>query len=683
MKVHIIKAPAGLGKTSRVVESLRTAAFHKAEIYLPTHALATEISAALGTGANPVSNVVTQGRSREVTPGQFMCKKHVQAAELSSKGWPVTPLLCERSEKGAGRVLCEHHHDCPYIKQFYQGERVRIYTHASLSRPRGVLEGEAPDLAIIDESFWSSCISVSPIGLANLFDTAMAQKLDATGQTTSVLKLVGEAVQRGLPLLKHLRKSNAETVIKAAVAEIRGANGGLAIRPTQGPQDQKAATDRLPRRKEILSLLEALENEIKVDRDESHSVTWVPDRQLIHVCYRHPITRFDKDAKVLILDANADQTIIGQWFPGVTFVDIPASRNAFVIQCNDSRVSTTSLVPERNADPVSAERAEGRLRDLEVLIAREAPDDRRVLVVGPQAVMGNPAQKQDSLISVGPNVVLAHFGGIRGLDLYKSFDTVIVIGRNEPPVKSVEAQARAIYFDHKDALLFADDWVAQERGYRLRNTDEALGIEVPVHPDPLIQGVVEQIRESETTQAIDRLRHVHSPTKKRVFIVSSNPVNIEVDVLIGWQDMIHGSRLIQALNELDHGVLPLVPDWLAERFPALWRSPAAAREDIRKARQTGGLFNNISINNSTSLDYDFWVAGQKRPSRACSLFPMYPTQTELTKLLGAAITIREGKDLDANPKWVGAFGKGVMLPFRSWGFASCGDPTRAEVQIAA
>ena len=43
MKVKIIKAPAGLGKTSMVLKQLRTATYGTAEIYVPTHKLAEEV----------------------------------------------------------------------------------------------------------------------------------------------------------------------------------------------------------------------------------------------------------------------------------------------------------------------------------------------------------------------------------------------------------------------------------------------------------------------------------------------------------------------------------------------------------------------------------------------------------------------------------------------------------------
>ena len=610
MKVKIIKAPAGLGKTSMVLKQLRTATYGTAEIYVPTHKLAEEISALLSSGTAPVSNVVIRGRGHEPVAGEPMCKKHLQAAELSRKGWPVTPLLCVRSAQGWGTMQCAHYDTCPYIAQFSKTAKVLIYTHASLPLNRGVLESKAPDIAIIDESFWATCTSLCEIPLSDLFKSPTCDGMRDSHCTAKVLELIGTAVQTGKPLLEVLRESGGAALIEKAIGEVDAPVTVIPIRPSDSTSAQiKAAGSVIPR-KEVLCLLRALQAEIKVSRPESHCVMWVPTKQLIQVCYRQPITRFDTNTKALILDANADPGIIAQWFPGAEFVSIPADRNVFVIQCKDSRVSTISLAPHPQSTPDFVGRAKKRLGELDKLIAREAGGGRKVLVVGPQAVTGNPAQKIDPLLKAPADVVFAHFGGIRGLDQYKDFDTVIIVGRNEPALKAAEASARAIYFDAVDPLEWADDWSGEVRGYRLRDRGKSVGIEVPVHPDRRVQGVVDQIRESETTQAIDRLRHVHSSVTKRVFIMSSIPVDIEVDLLLGWYDIVYGPRLVQALERLD-GVLPLDPNWLAEKFPDLWKSPEAARASVREVKQTGETVNNISIYKTTSLFHDYWLGGQR------------------------------------------------------------------------
>jgi hypothetical protein len=56
-------------------------------------------------------------------------------------------------------------------------------------------------------------------------------------------------------------------------------------------------------------------------------------------------------------------------------------------------------------------------------------------------------------------------------------------------------------------------------------------VNVSVHPDPRVQAVVEQGREAEMVQAIDRLRLIHNEKRKTVFILCNIPLDLPVDEL--------------------------------------------------------------------------------------------------------------------------------------------------------
>lgn len=189
---------------------------------------------------------------------------------------------------------------------------------------------------------------------------------------------------------------------------------------------------------------------------------------------------------------------------------------------------------------------------------------------------GNPRKDVLSAITVPANVDLAHFNAIRGMDRWKNVDAIVVIGRNQPPLEEVEAITRSVFLTDDTALQFADDWTTEERGYRMRDEKARIGVDVVAHPDTRVQSVLEQLREHESQQAIDRLRLVHAEKPKRVYIVCNVPLDIEVDHLVSLDEMMNGgSRIEQAWNQLD-GVMPMKPDWLATRFPDLWKSSDAA-----------------------------------------------------------------------------------------------------------
>jgi hypothetical protein len=102
---------------------------------------------------------------------------------------------------------------------------------------------------------------------------------------------------------------------------------------------------------------------------------------------------------------------------------------------------------------------------------------------------------------------------------------------------------------------------------------------VAVHPDHRAQTLLEQIRERESVQAIDRLRLVHRSRPARVIILSNLVLDITVDRLVTWNEIIP-SRIEQALA--CRKAIPLSPAELARCFPDLWRSEGAARNEIRR-----------------------------------------------------------------------------------------------------
>ena len=146
----------------------------------------------------------------------------------------------------------------------------------------------------------------------------------------------------------------------------------------------------------------------------------------------------------------------------------------------------------------------------------------------------------------------------------------------------------------------------------MRDKKERIGVDVVVHPDQRVQAVHEQLREHESQQAIDRLRLVHGERPKRVYLSSNIPLDIDVDRIVNWNEMVHGGdRIEQAWNQLE-GVLPMAPDLLATKFPALWASRDAAKADARRWRKKGRFTNIFSIGNMTLFRHEYRAAKSKQ-----------------------------------------------------------------------
>jgi hypothetical protein len=178
-------------------------------------------------------------------------------------------------------------------------------------------------------------------------------------------------------------------------------------------------------------------------------------------------------------------------------------------------------------------------------------------------------------LTVPAGCAVEWFGNIRGIDRYKNFDTVIIAGRQQLPVDAVEARARALFADDPEPLNLTGELVEQDRGYRLRDGGHVCA-RVWVHLDPRVQAMIEQVRERETAQAIDRLRLIHRNRPARVIVLSNLVLDLTVDRLVTWREIIP-SRLEQAAAR--GPAVPLSASELARCFPDLWPTVKTARRE--------------------------------------------------------------------------------------------------------
>lgn len=167
---------------------------------------------------------------------------------------------------------------------------------------------------------------------------------------------------------------------------------------------------------------------------------------------------------------------------------------------------------------------------------------------------------------------------------------MIILGRDEPSVEDAEQRAMAIWYDTKEPIdrILPDggrlNYPKEVRAYTSRDKGERLK-RVSVHPDPRVQAIVEQVREAEMLQAIDRLRLVHSERRKTVYILCNIPLDIPVDEPVTWKQLIGDRRLVDALAECDKrgwDVLPLAAKELPRLFPDFWTSAKAAERWLAK-----------------------------------------------------------------------------------------------------
>ena len=169
----------------------------------------------------------------------------------------------------------------------------------------------------------------------------------------------------------------------------------------------------------------------------------------------------------------------------------------------------------------------------------------------------------------------------------------------EPNVNALERQASGLWWDAEKPIsavppndkgqFFFEKLpkAIQHKGYSPHV------IPTSCHPDPRAQVLLEQIREAETTQAIDRLRLVHKPKgprSPRVFILSNIPVDIEVDQLFRWEQY----QLIQQLVDESDGYIPLNKSHLMSHAKSI-RTTSVAGNRIKEIKDNWNWYQSTGL----------------------------------------------------------------------------------------
>lgn len=232
--VHVIKAPAGLGKTEAVLNRLTGQDWMgKRVLYLvPTIQLADELhekcrdkglaSRVIRGRSQPLSTADMEQNRRmgenhphiqiynEFTDEQKktgkndqdgkairwepaidrMCSKWELAESMATNNINVSTTLCERkteiTDENGNKVVerCPFFETCPYqIQKRNRDGGILIGAHQYLSFSMEMISYKNIDLLIIDESFWPSLVRKSVIRADRLLDVKRIKTRDISGRT--------------------------------------------------------------------------------------------------------------------------------------------------------------------------------------------------------------------------------------------------------------------------------------------------------------------------------------------------------------------------------------------------------------------------------------------------------------------------------------------------------------------
>ncbi|WP_435137733.1 hypothetical protein [Pseudopelagicola sp. nBUS_19] len=580
---YVVKITMGSGKTTQTIQYLKSFLGSQSnklvEIYVPRHDIANEyenkLSIAPAVNAEVIHVYPRTGGQIDPQTGkpQFepLCSRSEYVRSLEEAGHSVFQSACQSGESGT----CEHFNTCEYLKQFRQqampmapahnGNIIRIYQHAQLGLPRNWLEDEqSPDLIVVDESFLPSLLDTS--------QSVSAEDLRAHLKAPDALgigNLVVDALRDSTPVLRALR---AAGVVRSDLDRIQID----ALNLSQGFDGNRSSPKALQNNKKyrkVSNVIRILSDEWgTTGRDQVERLTYDPKKRDVGICSLKTI-RIPKNVPLLILDATADEGLIEKVVGPVNFKQIDIEQRAVVTQVYDHTGSNTWW----NDHPE-------RVNELVAVLNEWVNYGETPLCVSHKKLA-------DTLLKHGElndQVKVLNFGGVRGSNAAENCSVTFITGRNQLPPTAVDQKARALFWEEEIELKHDDqdgDLPKELRGYLLseRYKSQQAGVQVRAFSDPRIERLHAQEREAETIQAIARLRLVHSKTMKRVFLLGNLPIEMPVDRLVTFDELMPDGLERELLDKRN---LPITALGIVRMRPDITELVNTAKQKLRRSSVT-------------------------------------------------------------------------------------------------
>ena len=587
-----VKVAAGAGKSHQTAKHVAAmGAIAVVHVYQPTLAMAEQF-------AELVPNaVVVRGR---LAPD--MCKLPELVEAVARTGLPIQPNVCD---DGKGR-RCQFFDNCRYQKQraelMHADAGIFVMSHEYLtSRPPVA----APNVVVVDESHWQKLVGCAEFGPSLLTGTLPGERVRealarrATLMARRTLSQIKAALVSGNPILEALRArgvnpsrlekldSYLQTVQRTeAVSTCPGGDPEVSIRALRDRKESEVW--------KLQRLVTALSREIDIDRPHANAVQVITkavtvdgrreSQERIIVNYLKPLLIRD-DVPVLLLDASADLEINRRiWGEGLAEISVDIERNAEIVQVRSktySRQSITGLGTDDQPVNATATADSERLRKEVAAFIGSLPGRVGLFC----------SKRVEALLKpmVPADVTSGHFGDLRGRNDFEKCDAAVVIGREQPSTGDVEALARSIFATDLVPISSTLQYLKERRGRRMQ--DGTVEQEkVDVHPDPRCQAILEQIREREIEQAIDRLRLIHNNESKRIYLLTDIVCDLTVRRTIRHANLMRADDRIEQLAA--GGVVPLSHKELARCFPKLWPTAEKARWWLQGGQAKGCAISN-------------------------------------------------------------------------------------------
>jgi len=628
-----IKATAGLGKTTQIIKKLISySALNHGDVhyYVPSHRLSEELVVSLtdeldfeASEESIFSRVsIVAGRGQKGEDGLPLCQKSEVTDKAAKAGLNVEKNFCKNKDN-----VCEFYNNCAYQKQFESEgieleklqqqwseklpselfNAVTVMTHANLflQTTKRLIK---PSLIVVDESFYQSALNEVKVNSIELYK----------GKNPISNVILGHLIKEETGLLSKLREldySSSDLMKEADSIEgdYQDDEKSPPLSPSLNSSKQSSLVDDTLIKKRASLILRAIAQEMAIsNRDECHGVSYDHNNDLVVIHERKELTIPD-DVPTVFIDADAQELIIDKLRKEVRFEKIDVKRLATFHQATDLTFSKNLLLNSNGkTDKIQCE-----IKAFIRLIAKDGP----TLVVCSKSIRAELVGEDKRLMeqeSQLEGATVIHFGNLRGLNEYSDYQNVIILGREQPPAVAIENNARSLFWDDNESirlLSYKGKYKPFENEDRLiyLKEDSNHKVSVQFHPDKRVQLLLEQIRESESLQSMDRLRLLrpHKYGQRNVYLFSSVPLEIPIDNLFSWTQL---QKLVDLLNEAK-GIIPLNPKHLMEKCPKTATSKATAERLIKELKDLNPLIN-IYIREMRLFSISYRITNKGKYSKA-------------------------------------------------------------------
>jgi len=446
------------------------------------------------------------------------CRKLPEAIVLAQKGYSVKDALCQRR--------CPHVQQCSYLKQFAQ--EGHFFASTPLLKATGWWE-QAGAL-VLDEFDPASLIQHVHLSAADLalmsrshgqkpaIQTMLrwiAQTLASTTDRTLggmlfIEELARQAALDGADLATCLRTALEELPTDEELNRLVGLPSGATLAEYQ--QLPPSHTARLLRQidKEVRSQMMGRRQTSRLEARSGSLELSLRVEHLIEQLAR-------PEQPKIILDATANAGLLRAIFPNTPVtVEQTSIRGALrIVQVVGRDWAKSTLVKRHRHRP----RHEQRRTQWFDEVASALRPGRPTLVVCTRECAEELREGLQARGFPSPDVVVDHYGGLRGSNAYKGYD-VILAQVYHPNLDAIVREGRALFADDLEPL---DTRMTVSNRLLRDGTGATWNIPVPTFADVRLAALLENRREAEMLQCALRGRPLDHP-ESQITLLFSLPI---------------------------------------------------------------------------------------------------------------------------------------------------------------